>query len=239
MKRLVLIVSSIFIISHSGISQVKQDTDQNILFRGVVMDANSLAPVPNSQIMINSLFSSLSREDGSFTFYVRKSDTVVFRSLGFKPSLIYVSDTLMGKEYITGVFMSADTVSIAEVVILPAYSNLKFEILNARSAIPADMENARYNVAISAYQGKKNQAVLGNPIDNYNVISQRQKMATFEKGGIPSEHIAGFSPLLFLPAAYLLIHGLPESAPPMRPGLTDDEVKKIHRKFLELTKKQK
>lgn len=203
------------------------------------MDANSFAPVPNSQIMINSLFSSLSREDGSFAVYVRRNDTVVFRSLGFKPSLIYVNDTLRGSEYITGVFMSADTVSIGEVVILPGYSNLKYEILNAKSAIPADMENARYNVAISAYQGKTSQAVLGDPIDNYNLISQRQKMATFEKGGIPAEHIAGFSPLLFLPAAYLLIHGLPERPPPIRPGLTDDEVKKIHKRFLEMAKKQK
>jgi hypothetical protein len=239
MKQILLILSSIFLISFQGVSQLKQNPDQKILLRGLVMDATTLAPIPNSQIMINSSFSSLSKEDGSFSFYVNWYDTVMFRSLGYKPSLMHISDTLRGSEFITGVYMSTDTVSIDEVVIMPGYSNLKSEILNAKSKIPAGMENARYNVAISAYQGKTSQATLGSPIDNYNVISQRQKINAFEKGGIASEHIVGFNPLIFLPAAYLLLHGLPEPAPPMQPGLTDDEIKKIRMRYLETTGKRK
>ncbi len=235
MKHLLLMISSIFLIFCQGISQVKQDQDntRKILFRGIVMDASSLAPVSNSQIMINSLFSSLSREDGSFSFYVNWNDTVLFRSLGYKPAVMYISDTLRGTEYITGVYMRTDTVSVGEVVIIPGYSNLKSEILNAKSEVSQDLENARYNVAISAYQGKVNSPTLGNPVDNYNVISQRQKMNAFEKGGIASEHIVGFNPLIFLPAAYIILHGLPEPPPPMQPGLTDDELNKIHKRYLE------
>jgi hypothetical protein len=241
MKHLLLIISSIFMISYQGISQVKQDQENNqqILFRGIVMDASSLAPISNSQIMINSLFSSLSREDGSFSFYVNRNDTVLFRSLGYKPALMHISDTLRGREYITGVYMSTDTVAIGEVVIIPGYSNLKSEILNARSEASPDLENARYNVAISAYQGKVSSPTLGNPIDNYNVISQRQKMNAFEKGGIASEHIVGFNPLIFLPAAYILLHGLPEPPPPMQPGLTDDELNKIHKRYMETIGRKK
>jgi hypothetical protein len=150
MKQLLLILSSIFIISCPGISQVKQNQDdhQKILFRGIVMDASTLAPISNSQILINSLFSSLSREDGSFSFYVNLNDTVLFRSLGYKPALLSISDTLRGREYLTGVYMSTDTVAIAEVVIMPGYSNLKSDIINAKSEISPDLENARYNVAI-------------------------------------------------------------------------------------------
>jgi hypothetical protein len=241
MKHLLLILSSIFIISFQGMSQITQNLDQDkkILFRGIVMDASSLAPLSNSQIMINSLFSSLSRENGGFSFYVNLNDTIQFRSLGYKPAFLHISDTLRGREYITGVYLSTDTVEIGEVVILPGFSNLKNEILNAKSGISPDMENARYNVAISAYQGKTSLATLGNPIDNYNVISQRQKINAFEKGGIASEHIVGFNPIILLPAAYILLHGLPEPAPPMRPGLTDDEVKKIHKRYLETVGKGK
>ena len=54
-----------------------------------------------------------------------------------------------------------------------------------------------------------------------------------KKEGFASEQIVGFNPLIFLPAAYMLLHGLPEPAPPMHPGLTDDEVKKIHKRYLE------
>lgn len=240
MRHILLILSSVFLISWSLTGQVKQDTDQSILFRGVIMDASTLAPISNSQIMINSLFSSLSREDGSFSFYVNWSDTVVFRSLGYKPSVLYVSDTLKGKEYITGVYMNTDTVNIGEVIIIPGLSNLKYDILNSKSATSATLENARYNVAISAYQGKTNQAVLGNPIDNYNVIAQRQKNYAFEKGTISDEHIVGFNPLIFLPAAYILLHGVPEAAPPMQPRLSNEEVDKIHKRYLDnLYKKKK
>ena len=239
MKHLLLILSSVFIISCSVFGQAKQDTVQSILFRGVVMDATSLAPISNSQIMINSLFSSLSREDGSFSFYVNWNDTVVFRSLGYKPSSLFISDTLKGREYITGVYMNTDTVNIGEVIIIPGFSNLKYEILNSKYAVPADIDNARYNVAISAYQGRTSQPVLGNPIDNYNVITQRQKEYAFEKGTIGSEHILGFNPLIFLPAAYVLLHGLPEAAPPMLPRLSNEEVDKIHKKYLESLNKKK
>jgi hypothetical protein len=239
MKRLLLIISSVILLIHSGLGQVKDNSEFRILFRGLVIDATTLSPISNSQIMINNSFSSLSREDGSFSFYVNKFDTVVFRSLGYKQSVMYISDTLKGREFISGIFMNNDTVSIGEVIIMPGYSNLKSEILNAKSELPANMENARYNVAVSAYQGKNSQAVLGDPENNYNVISQRQKINAFEKGGIASEHIVGFNPLIFLPAAYILLHGLPEKAPPLAPELTNDEVEKINKRYLESVRKLK
>lgn len=238
MKRLVLIVASVFILICQGISQVNEKTDSRILFRGQVMDASTFAPVPNSQIMINNTFSSVSGVNGSFSFYVNRLDTVIFKSLGYKPSLMQISDTLAGSEYITGIYLSSDTLSIGEVVIIPGYRNLKSEILNAKSKTPTTLDNARYNVAVSAYQGKHSQSVLGNPDDNYNVISQKQKVAAYEKGGIPSDHIVGLNPLIFLPAAYVLLHGLPESAPPMSPQVTDEEMEQVHKKYIE-THKQK
>jgi hypothetical protein len=239
MKRIVLILSSIFFFLHSALSQVKENGDIKILFRGLVIDASTFSPISNSQIMINREFSSVSQKDGSFSFYVNRNDTVIFRSLGYKQSVMHISDTLNGREFITGIFMNVDTLSIGEVIILPAYTNLKSEILNAKSKEPANMENARYNVAISAYQGKNSQNILGDPDNNYAVISQRQKIDAFEKGGIPSDHIVGFNPIIFLPAAYLLLHGLPEKAAPLKPQLTDEEVVQVHKKYLETLKQRK
>jgi hypothetical protein len=233
MKHLVLIMSSIFIFSHSVISQEKEREDIKILFRGLVIDASTFSPISNSQIMINGTFSSISGVDGRFAFYVNRHDTVIFQSLGYKQALLYVSDTLQGQEFITGIYMNNDTLSIGEVIIVPSYSNIKSEILNAKRKEPSNMDNARYNVAVSAYQGRKSQNILGNPADNYAVISQMQKIDAFEKGGIPSDHIVGFNPLIFLPAAYLLLHGLPENAAPLKPHLTDQEVAQVHKKYLE------
>lgn len=239
MKRFVLILSSVFTFFHSGFCQVKENNDLRILFRGLVMDASTIAPISNSQIMINRVFSSVSGVDGSFLFYVNRNDTVIFRSLGYKESVMHISDTLQGTEFIAGIYLSSDTLEIGEVIIVPGYKNLKSEILNAKSMSHPGMDNARYNVAVSAYQGKNSQNSLGDPQNNYAVISQRQKIDAFEKGGIGSEHIVGFNPLIFLPAAYILLHGLPGNAPPLKPELTDQEVDQIQSKYLETLKNKK
>jgi hypothetical protein len=239
MKRIVLITSSIFIFFYSGLSQIKENADDKILFRGLVSDASTLSPISNSQIMINNAFSSISGVDGSFFFYVNRNDTVTFRSLGYKESVMHISDTLHGREFVAGIYLNSDTVSIGEVIIVPGYSNLKSEILNAKSKAPPNMDNARYNVAISAYQGKNSQNTLGDPQDNYALISQKRKIDAFEKGGIPSDHIVGFNSLIFIPAAYMLLHGLPENAAPMQPKLSDQEMEQINKKYLETRKQRK
>jgi hypothetical protein len=239
MKRLLLIVSLLSIFFFTGLSQVKENSDDRILFRGLIFDATTFSPVSNSQIMINNAFSATSGNDGSFSFFVNRNDTVIFRSLGYKESVMPVSDTLGGNEYLTGIYLRSDTLSIGEVVIIPGYKNLKSEILNAKSSAPPGMDNARYNVAVSAYQGKNSMNKLGDPQDNYAVISQQHKVDAYEKGGIPSEFIAGINALIFIPVAYTLLHGLPDNPRPMQPQLTEQEADRIHKKYLENQRQKK
>ena len=61
----------------------------------------------------------------------------------------------------------------------------------------------------------------------------------YEKGGIPSDQTVGLNPLLVIPAAYLLIKGLPEKPGPVK-SFTDPgfEVDQIHRKYLEMQKRK-
>jgi hypothetical protein len=203
------------------------------------MDASTLSPLTNSQVMINNVFNSVSNSDGTFSFIVHRNDSILFRHLGYKPSLLFVSDTLPGREYVAGIFMNSDTVSIGEVVIVPRFTNLKSDILYAPSKVPSIMDNARYNVAISAYQGRTTQGKLGDPAANYDLLRQKQKVDAYEKGGIPSDMIAGINPLLLLPAAYLLIHGMPEKPPPLEQKLTMQELDQIQKKYFETLKQQK
>jgi len=220
-------------INLAAFCQVSDSTGIRILFHGIVMDANTLNPISNSQILINRNFTSVSSNDGTFAFFVNKNDSVLFRHIGYKPTLMTVSDTLIGKEFIAGVYMKSDTVSIGEVIIVPRYVNLKSQILNSPSKVPSTMDNARYNVAISGYQGRTTQGKLGDPSTNYNIIRERQKTAAYEKGGLASDQIAGLSPLLLLPAAYLLIHGVPEKPAPFEHTLTTKELDQIMKKYNE------
>ena len=238
LRRLFFSLLSTLIISHSGFCQEKENSGIRILFQGLVMDASTLTPIPNSQIMINRAFSSVSGNDGTFAFYVNRKDTVLFKRLGYKSTTMYVSDTLKGNEFIAGVYMNTDTLAIGEVVIIPRFRNLKSEILNSKSKTPSTFENARYNVAVSAYQGRTNRGTLGNPTDNYAVLRQKQKVDAYEKGQISSDRIVGFSPLLIIPATYVLLKGVPGKSPSFKPDLTNQEVEQINMKYLESLKQR-
>jgi len=195
--------------------------------------------IPGSLYAGTTIIIPVSSDDGTFAFYVNRNDTVVFNSLGYKATILYVSDTLTGREFIAGVYMHTDTLSIGEVVIVPSLRNLKSEILNARSKTPTTFDNARYNVAISAYQGRNSQGKLGDPASNYALLSQKQKIDAFERGGIPSDKMVGLSPLILIPVAYFLIHGLPEKPAPLKSQLSDQEVDQIQKKYLETLKQRK
>lgn len=238
MKRVFTFSFLIIFLLQTGLSQERNDSVNRILFRGLVMDASTLSPLSNSQIVINRIFSSISGSDGTFAFYVFRNDTVVFSNLGYKPAVLYVSDTLIASEFITGVYMHTDTLAIGEVVIVPQFPNLKSEIMNARSKTPEVFNNAKYNVAVSAYQARNSQGSLGTADDNYAAIMQQQKDDAYSKGMVPSDKIAAISPLLLVPVAYLLMHGTPEKPVPMKQPLTGYEVDQIHKKYLKTHKKR-
>jgi len=212
-----------------------------ILFHGLIIDATTLSPIANSQIKINRSFSSVSNEGGAFTFWVNRRDTVIFSRLGYRSTIFYVSDTLAGKEFNAGIYMTSDTLSIGEVIIVPRLSNLKSELLNTRPEPQPEIENARYNVAVSAYQGRKSQSSLGDPATNYEILRRKQRIYAYERGGIPSDRIVGLSPFMLIPAVYLLFNGLPENPAPtsMKSSLSRQEVDQIHKKYLETISQRK
>ncbi len=233
MKKSGLILSFILIYFSGGFSQVKKPDEGKIVFSGVVRDASTLAPLPNSQIRINRFFASVSDNDGTFAISVNKRDTVVFNLLGYQPAYFFVSDTLIGNEFMAGVYMSTDTLSIGEVIIMPRLVNLRSDLLKTPPASSTEMENAKYNMELSAYQGRIAMSKLDDPSTHYSVLQNRQFINAIDKGGIPSGQFIGLNPLLLIPAAYLLIHGFPEQAPPMKSTLTRQELDQIHKKYLE------
>jgi hypothetical protein len=155
--------------------QESDDQGSKLLFQGIVMEKQNENPLPNAQIFINRTFSSVSNDHGRFAFYAAKNDTVTFSLLGYKPLTFYISDTLAGKEFVAGIYMRADTVSIDEVVILPRLANLKADIFSPRSETSRQHQNASNNLALSAYQARMTQNKLGDPSLNYEVLRQRQK----------------------------------------------------------------
>ncbi len=236
MKKAGLIVCMVLICCSGGLSQIKSPAEGKIVFSGIIRDASTLATLPNSQIRINRIFASVSDEEGGFAIRVNKRDTLVFSLLGYQTAFFLVSDTLVGNEFMAGIYMRSDTLSIGEVIIIPRLVNLRSDILKTPPATTPEMENAKYNMALSAYQGRVAMSKLDDPSTHYSVLQHRQLINAIDKGGIPSGQFMGLNPLLLIPAAYLLINGFPEPAPPMKSNLTRQELDQIHKKYLESLK---
>ena len=232
MRRACLVLVIVLHGLSSSYSQQSQQADNRILFRGVVIAASSQERLPGSQIYINRRAAGISRNDGTFSFFAFKNDTIVFTMLGFSPARLVVSDTLTGKEFLTGIYLQSDTLEIGEVIILPRITNLKAEIMNSMMETNVQMANARSNISIASYQGRTAQGAMGDPSINYEVLRQKQKTEAYEKGGIPSDKIIGLSPLMLIPAAYLLLNGLPELPEAPEPRISQKELDELNSWFL-------
>ena len=206
-----------------------------ILFHGIVMDAETQTPVPNTDYVINRIPGGASDANGKFSFYVNRGDTVTFTSMGYHSTTLNISDTLRGREYVAGVFLNTDTIVIGEVIIVPRIGDLKTEVMLMKPESNQELINAKDNIKISVYQGLNNQSTLGDPYTNYELLKQKQTIEAYERGGIPSDQIAGISPLLLLPAAYMLMNGLPQKPKPPSPRVSDKEleqIRKIHNQLI-------
>jgi len=234
-KRYLLILFPFFVFINRAACQ---DNISNILFHGLVMDAVNETPLSGTQIFINKAFFYVSDNEGKFAFYVARNDTVVFARLGYKPVNYLVSDTLKGSEFIAGIYMQTDTLSAGKVIIIPRFSNLKSGMLAPRTPVNTQTENARFNLAVSAYSGRVSQGKMGDPSTNYEILRRKLRNDAFSKGQISSDDMVSISPLLLIPAAYLLMNGLPQKPAPVQPHLTEYEVDQLHKKYLETLKKK-
>jgi hypothetical protein len=239
-RRLLLIFLIAIIFLYNCFSQVQGKKPGPILFHGVVMDATTQSRLAGSEILINRSRFASSSEDGTFSFYAFKRDTIVFSLLGYKSSLLIISDTLSGKDFLTGVYLETDTMYIGEVIILPRISTLKGELMHPKITVDPRLENAVANINTASYVGRTTPAKLGDPAANYDYLRQKSKIEAYEKGGIPSDRILGLNPLILIPAAYLLLHGRPEAPPPPKPHITSKEMDELRKTYIEsLRKKEK
>lgn len=233
-KGLILLVLLVTAAKVAG--QVGNELDIKILFRGVVRDASTASPLFNTQVFVNNDFVTSTDSSGTFSFRIRRNDSILFRSLGYKPALYHLSDTLVTGEIMAGVYMTSDTISIGEVIIIPKRPGFRSEILNSPAQSTPERENAKYNLQLATYQGKVAQGKLGDPTSNYGVLRQQLSQEARERGQIPSSQMVGVSPFTIIPLAYMLLKGIPGKPVPLKANLTNEELNQIHKKYLESLK---
>ena len=199
-----------------------------ILLHGVVLDATTKKSVSNVHYLINSISSGVTNEEGKFSLYMQKSDSVKFTYLGYTDFLLTLSDTLKGKSFVAAVFLKGDTLNVGEVVVLPRMSDLRSEFRTTEVDESNELLNAKNNLVAATYQGLTTNPAMGDPITNYQLIQRKQVITASELGGIPSDQMLGLNVFTIIPAAiYLIKNGLPEKPAPPKPHVSPLEIRKM------------
>ncbi|MFZ2287138.1 MAG: hypothetical protein WAV93_09155 [Bacteroidales bacterium] len=198
-----------------------------ILFHGVILDADTRQPLTGAHYSISGARAGAADSRGMISFYAHYRDTVTFTCVGYKEYRMTVQDTLRAREYVAGIYLSSDTLMIAEVVVVPRFGNIRTEIMSERPAAGQELINATNNLRLSAYQGLVNAGRLGDPATNYELLRQRQRYEAYEKGQIPASQMVAVSPLTLIPLIYLLAAGLPEDPEPPVPYISAREMEHL------------
>lgn len=133
--RLKLIVALFFALGCAG-AQTKSaatPTSQLIQFSGVVLDQDSLTPIPFVSIVIKGTErGTVSLINGFFSIIIKPGDELQFSSMTHKPRTYKVADTLRQKYYYAIQVLTKDTVDLpmVEIYSWPTRDEFKRAFLN-------------------------------------------------------------------------------------------------------------
>jgi hypothetical protein len=212
---------------------VAKDT-RLLLLTGLVIDAKSGQHLSNVQYYNRLAGGGVTNSEGQFSMFASPGDTIEFRMVGYKPSFLSIDRSHSAREYLVLVPMMTDTLEIGEVLVMPRIGDLRSIAEGASVNDTRQYENARGNINISVHQGLTGTSRMGDPSVNYEMLRKKQTYDAYEKGGIPSDRMIAVSPLLIVPALYLLMNGMPEKPSAPHPQLSYKDIERLKNAYREM-----
>lgn len=119
-----------------------------IQFSGVIVEGDSLKPVPFVNIIIkNSSRGTISDYFGYFSFVAKENDIIEFSSVGYKKATFRIPDSLTINRYSLIQVLRKDTILLKETVVYPWPTKEQFKEAFLNIQIPDDdLERARRNL---------------------------------------------------------------------------------------------
>ncbi len=129
-------------------SSIAQDI-KLIQFSGVIRSLKN-ENIPDVNIInIHLQTGSTSNDKGMFSFIVGPSDSILFRAVGYKNTLVIIPDSINLAHYPRDVYMLGDTIHFAELKIFPWKTYDEFKVAFLRLELKEDDEQRAYkNIAI-------------------------------------------------------------------------------------------
>jgi hypothetical protein len=147
-----LIILLLLLVCYGAKAQNRgKDLDKDgdlVQFSGIVMTADSLMTLSYVNIILKRTSKgTYSDMNGYFNFVARKGDTILFNSIGYKPSSYIIPDSLTQQKYSMIKLLTTDTMYLAESIIRPLPTREMFNYFFINIDIPDDdMERARKNL---------------------------------------------------------------------------------------------
>lgn len=184
-----LLVLFVALVGFASISIAQEETEKNkiIQFSGVILDSDSLQPVPFTTIIVMQRHTGTTADaNGIFSFAAQEGDSIHFSSVGFKDAYFVIPDTMNTSKYSLIQLMSTDTLLLRTHMVYPWPSKEQFkqEFLNTR--IPTDdLDRANANLA-QAEMRERMQNMPGSGSENFKYENYNRAQQTYYNGQYPS-----------------------------------------------------
>lgn len=163
---------------------------QLIQFSGVVVESDSLRPIPFTSIIIKSSHrGTVGDYFGYFSFVAQVKDTIQFFALGYRPGSYVIPDSLSSNKYSLIQVLTRDTVTLKTVFIYPWATQEQFKEAFLKFNIPDDdLERARKNLA-RAEMKERMDGVAPDGSLNYKYAMQQQYSKLYYAGQLPPNNL--------------------------------------------------
>ncbi len=123
----------------------QQLPDSVFVFTGKVMSRDSLIAIPNAHIISKfNHWGTISDNEGIFKMYASKNDSLLITTVGFRPLIVSIDESLVKDEEIFNILMEQDTISIHEVIIRAFWDYQTFKLIISQME-PIDFDYSRLN----------------------------------------------------------------------------------------------
>jgi hypothetical protein len=161
-----------------------------IQFSGVVVENDSLRPIPNTSIFAkNTYHGTMSDFFGYFSFVAQAGDTIDFSALGFKTHTFIIPDTLVANKYSLIQMLRRDTFLLKDVIIYPWPTKEQFKEAFVKNPIPDDdLDRARRNLD-AAQMSARAEAMPNDGSMNFKTSMQQHYSQLYYAGQLPPNNL--------------------------------------------------
>ncbi len=165
-------------------------SDKLIQFSGVVVEGDSLRPVPFASVMVKkSNRGTISDYFGYFSFVAQLGDTIEFSAIGFTSASYIIPDTLSNNKYSLIQVLRTDTIHLNLTEVYPWPSKEQFKAAFLALQLPDDdIVRATKNMERSDMK----QRMAGMAVDasiNYKYTMQQYQSKLYYAGQLPPNNL--------------------------------------------------